>query len=346
MSGKYNIEELIIRYLQQDIKEEEMRELETWLQQSPENKAHLFQLKNIYDSRKYVRLSEKKELGWQKMYVRLNEKPEQNMAIILSGQNRILSSAWKYAAVILVALSVGWMIGEYGIKNIQSSTLQALAYNEIKVEKGSRVNTLILSDGSKVILNAATTFKYPTSFSANKREVYLDGEAYFEVAKDVSKPFIVKLKQQNIMVLGTSFNVEAYSDESYSITTLISGSISLEAFNEKGESMSRMFLKPNQRAVSDNQSGSVSLEKINISLAEAWTKGKYKFKDEPLSSIAKRLEKYYNVQVKIESESLGQMKYTGTFSLNQDLQDVLRILDHEKQYSIKRVENEIFISKK
>lgn len=346
MSEKYNTEELIIRCLQQEIKEEELRELENWIQQSSENKMLFFQLKSIYDSHKNNRLVFNKETSWQKMQTRLNKKPEREVMEILPKQNKTWFSVLKYAAIILVALNAGWLIKEYGEQILQPSALQPETYNEIKVEKGSRPNTLILSDGSKVKLNAATTLKYPTSFSGKQREVYLDGEAYFEVAKDAGKPFIVKLKQQNITVLGTSFNVEAYSDEAYSITTLIGGSISLEAFNEKGESMSRMFLKPNQRAVSDNQSGSVSLEKINIALAEAWTRGKYKFKDESLASIAKRLEKYYNVRVNIENETLQRMRYTGTFSLDQDIQDVLRVLDHEKQYKVKRVGNELFVIKK
>ena len=138
-------------------------------------------------------------------------------------------------------------------------------YNEIHVRKGGRANTVFLSDGSKVILNAATTFRYPTSFNGKNRQVYLDGEAYFEVSKDVEKPFVVKLKKQEITVLGTTFNVQAYAHEPYSEVTLLTGQILLEAFNERGESMSRMYLKPDQKALSDNSTGSVSLQEGTIS---------------------------------------------------------------------------------
>ena len=93
-------------------------------------------------------------------------------------------------------------------------------YNEIVVEKGGRANTLLLSDGSKIILNASTRFKYPTSFNGDERVVHLEGEAYFEVAKNHSKPFIVKLKNQQITVLGTSFNIQAFNDDRFSVTTL------------------------------------------------------------------------------------------------------------------------------
>ena len=221
-----------------------------------------------------------------------------------------------------------------------------LVYNEIHVQKGGRANTVLLSDGSKVILNAATTFRYPTSFDGEKRQVYLDGEAYFEVSKNSEKPFVVKLKKQEITVLGTIFNVQAYGHESYSEVTLLTGRILLEAFNERGESMSRMYLKPDQKALSDNSTGSVSLQEVNASLSNAWINGEYKFKDEPLASIVKRLENYYNVKIHLEDKRLEKIRYTGTFSLDQDILDVFRIIDYEKQLIFKRVEKEIFITSK
>lgn len=205
---------------------------------------------------------------------------------------------------------------------------------------------MLLSDGSKVILNAATTFRYPTSFDGKNRQVYLDGEAYFEISKNSEKPFVVKLKKQEITVLGTTFNVQAYGHESYSEVTLLTGRILLEAFNERGESMSCMYLKPDQKALSDNSTGSVSLQDVNASLSNAWINGEYKFKDEPLASIVKRLENYYNVKIHLEDKRLEKIRYTGTFSLDQDILDVFRIIDYEKQLIFKRVEKEIFITSK
>ena len=253
----------------------------------------------------------------------------------------------KYVAVVAIAVGVGW-----GIKKIQGNTYlsnskeKEVVYNEIHVQKGGRANTLVLSDGTKVILNAATTFRYPTSFGEKNRMVYLEGEAYFEVAKDEEKPFVVKLNKQDITVLGTTFNVQAYKDESYSIVTLLSGRVMLNAFNELGESTSRMFLKSNQCALSDNKSGSVSLCDVNASFANAWVNGEYKFKDEPLLFICKRLENYYNVQIHLNDPRLEQIRYTGTFSLEQDIMDVFRIIDYEKQFAFKRVKRDIFITHK
>lgn len=345
MSENNYIEELIIRYFLEDINEDELHELESWIMETPDNKAHFFDLKKISDSSHRAMWAEaEKEASWQRMIKRMGIAG--NQEDIQSPVNRNLQlRPWiKYVAVILIALTTGWYIHEFTFNEGRSTlALTEPVYNEIKIEKGGRGNALILSDGSKVTLNAGSTFRYPTNFIANNRTVYLDGEAYFEVAKNEERPFIVKLKKQDITVLGTSFNVEAFGDENYSIVTLLSGNVSLQSYNEVGELMSKMFLKPNQRAVSDNLSGSVSLENIHDSLAEAWTQGKYKFKDEPLSSIAGRLEKYYDVKIHIETEPLKQLKYTGTFSLDQDIQDILNIMDQEKRYKVKREGKEIFI---
>lgn len=345
MSEKYNIEELIIRFLQQDINEEELRYLESWLEEDAKHKSYFFELKSISDSsrRSFFSKEEVNEASWQKMLARINKYQEKNPSLGKSRSRDLWISIIKYVAIVVVAVGTDWGIDEFQ-RNTDLSNDKEIVYNEIQVQKGGRANTLILSDGTKVVLNAATTFKYPTSFDEKNRIVYLEGEAYFEVAKDEEKPFVVKLNKQDITVLGTTFNVQAYKDESYSIVTLLNGRVMLDAFNELGESTSRMFLKPNQRALSDNKSGSVSLCDVNASFASTWIKGEYKFKDEPLLSICKRLENYYNVQIHLNDPRLEQIRYTGTFSLEQDIMEVFRIIDYEKQFTFKRVKRDIFIT--
>jgi ferric-dicitrate binding protein FerR (iron transport regulator) len=350
MSEKNHIEELFIRYFLGEITEDELRELNVRIMNSPENKVLFFQLKQISDSgRRSVWSEVEKEESWRRMYARIykiSEEQKQPDELPATHIRKLRFSRYvRYAAVFIATLGMGWGVNEF-VKRKTSGDMRHVisVYNEIRVERGGRGNTLILPDGSKVMLNSATTFRYPAGFSETDRTVYLEGEAWFEIAKDETKPFIVKFKKQNITVLGTSFNVEAYSDENYSVVTLLSGSVSLETCNEKGESMSRMFLKPNQQAVSDDQSGSVSVRNVDETMAESsWVKGRYKFKDEALGNIAGRLEKYYDVQIHIEDESLRQMKFTGSFSKNQDIREILQVLDYENRYSVKRVVNEIFI---
>ena len=348
MSEKYNIEELIIRFLQQDINEEELRYLESWLEEDAEHKSYFFGLKGISDSsrRSFFSKEEVNEASWQKMLARIDKHQEKNPSLGKSRTRDLWISYVKYAAIIIFAIGAGWGIHEFWNSSSSYLAEEKIVYNEIHVPKGGRTNTIILSDGTKVILNAATIFKYPVNFNGEKRQVYLSGEAYFEVAKNKEKPFIVKLDNQEITVLGTTFNVQAYKNDTHSSVTLLSGQIGLEAFNEFNESTGYILMKPNQYALTDNKSGSVFVSDVDASLENAWLDGVYKFKDESLLSIAKRLENYYDVHIHLNDSRLEKIRYTGTFSLEQDIMDVLRIIDYEKQFVFRRVKKDIYITNK
>lgn len=175
MSEKYNIEELIIRFLQQDINEEELRYLESWLEEDAEHKSYFFGLKGISDSsrRSFFSKEEVNEVSWQKMLARINKYQKKDPSFDKSRIRDLRFSCVKYAAIIIFAIGAGWGIHEFQGK-IQQADLapKDVVYNEIHVQKGGRANTVLLSDGSKVILNAATTFRYPTSFRWKNIQMY------------------------------------------------------------------------------------------------------------------------------------------------------------------------------
>ena len=173
MSEKYNIEELIIRFLQQDINEEELRYLESWLEEDAEHKSYFFGLKSISDSsrRSFFSKEEVNEASWQRMLARIEKYQGKGSSLGKSRTRDLWFSCVKYAAIIIFAIGAGWGIHEFQGKIHRSDLAEKdLVYNEIHVQKGGRANTVLLSDGSKVILNAATTFRYPTSFNGEKRQ--------------------------------------------------------------------------------------------------------------------------------------------------------------------------------
>ena len=344
MPERSNIEDLIIRYLLHDISDDELYELNTWILDNKENKSYFFQLKNIYDSFRYDKIQKEDEI--EKSWNRMNNKIQrgQKQTKFPLPEKKVILMFTRYTAIILIGVLIGWGI-KSNAKTENTQELSNLIYNEIKVEKNGKPNTLILSDGSKISMNSATNIRYPISFSKEKREIFLDGEAYFEIAEDIDKPFIIHLKQQDIKVLGTNFNVEAYKNAPYSIVTLASGSIALEMFNEDGEHISQMLLKPNQKAYYDYIKGAISLESIDASHSKAWIKGEFKFQDEPLFLITKRLENYYGVKIHIENDDLKTIKYTGTLSFNQEIQNVLKIINYDNQFLFTKDENGIFITK-
>lgn len=342
MESNNSIEELIIRYLQEEIREDELRVLDAWIHESDANKSRFFELKSLFDSRKEAAFLKRYsvERSWEKLAGKLGGFTDMPARSKLAGE-RFWFSFLRYAAIIVIAMGVGVGVNQWISNRLRADDTE---YNEITVDKGGRANTLLLSDGSKIILNASTRFKYPTSFNGDERVVHLEGEAYFEVAKDHSKPFVVRLKNQQITVLGTSFNIQAFNDDRFSVTTLLSGSILLESFDAQGRKMSSMKMKPNQQARSDNWTGSIFLSETDASISNAWVGGKYRFKDETFVSIVKRLENYYGVNIRLAHDSLRNIRYTGTFSLDQGIQEVLDIINSEEQFSFTKDGKDILIS--
>jgi hypothetical protein len=148
-----------------------------------------------------------------------------------------------------------------------------------------------LSDGTKVWLNAASSIVYPTNFTADERKVELTGEAYFEVAHNANQPFIVATKNQKIKVLGTTFNVNAYNDDSKTVTTLLTGSVQLSKNNNSilGK------LTPGQQAVLNG--GNVNIENVDATIFSAWKDGEFRFKASSLVDVLRQIERWYDVDI-------------------------------------------------
>src|SRR5690606_30497371 len=150
-------------------------------------------------------------------------------------------------------------------------------YNTLHIPKGG-VYKLALPDGSTVLLNSSSSLKFPESFSDDKRVVELEGEGYFNVVKDTSRPFIVKTAVRDITVLGTQFDVSTYIEDSFFTTTLVEGSVKLD--DPKDEVDSGTYLSPGEQMVLDIDNGTTSVKKVDAQLYTAWKDGKFYFEKE------------------------------------------------------------------
>lgn len=150
---------------------------------------------------------------------------------------------------------------------------------------------IILSDGTKVWLNAASSLTYPTNFTGNQRKVQLKGEAYFEVSHNPDKPFIVSTEQQQVKVLGTSFNLNAYADESQTVTTLLNGRVELSG----SDPFSTSELHPGEQAVFKNSA--FDIKSVDASMYAAWKEGEFRFNATPLASVLRQIERWYDLDV-------------------------------------------------
>lgn len=197
-------------------------------------------------------------------------------------------------------------------------SLKEVRYNKIEIPRGGEYK-ITLGDGTHVYLNAQTELRFPESFAnSDRRVVYLSGEAYFEVAKDAAKPFIVRCRDYDVKVLGTSFNVNDYEDEKDSKTTLASGKIEIDMNGRQ------TVLKPGQQAVI--KAGRVDVKEVDVEVYTTWMKENFRFQSETVEEILKKLARWYNIDVIYMGETVKNYHFTGYLPRYANIADVLELL--------------------
>ncbi|WP_316841427.1 FecR family protein [Pedobacter gandavensis] len=199
-----------------------------------------------------------------------------------------------------------------------SRTHTTLVVNKLETPRGGKYQ-LLLADGTKVWLNSSSILTYPSNFKGNERKVTLEGEAYFEVAKDINKVFKVICKEQTIEVLGTHFNIKSYQDDDETRTALAEGKVKIT----KG--LTHTILKPGQVAQTNKNSKNIKIENTDIEKNFAWKNNEFIFIGDDLISIMKEVSRWYDVEV-IYKGSFKQGKYWGVVSRSKNISEVLKML--------------------
>ncbi|WP_242203581.1 FecR family protein [Aestuariivivens insulae] len=212
---------------------------------------------------------------------------------------------------------------------------ETLKYNTLTVPYGKRFEVM-LSDGTKVNLNAGTSLKYPVKFIKGKdRQVFLDGEAYFTVAKDKAHPFIVNANNVNVRVLGTQFNMSSYPEDNAISTVLVEGSVSVYDKAQDYNPNTATLLEPGYKADWHKTEHNITIEKADVEVHTAWVKGKIILKHIPFDNIVKKLERHYNVVINNQNTSLGKDFITATFDI-ETIDQVFKYINelHPIEYTI------------
>ena len=243
----------------------------------------------------------------------------------------VLFEAMKIAAVFAITVACGTYFYKSKIRKIGE------AMNTIKVPAGQRAN-LTLPDGTNVWLNARSEMCYPAAFTGNKREITLDGEAYFEVTHNDDKPFVVQTNKCNVEVLGTKFNVEAYSDSEDFCTSLMDGSVRV---SDKGNPSESLVLAPNQQVSWIN--GHLQSKPIADFDPFRWKEGLICFKSMHFKELMSRFEKCYGIHIIIENPKLADYICSGKFRISDGIDKALRILQKDAKYTFERNKDESVI---
>jgi len=211
----------------------------------------------------------------------------------------------------------------YSVKGADAANpAQAMLLNTIATPRGGQYQ-VNLPDGSKVWLNTSSSLKFPVQFSKNERRVVLSGEAYFEVAKNKLKPFVVKTAAQEVEVLGTHFNIHAYPDERNLKTTLMEGAVAISFTNP---AIKEALLKPGQQAQL-NGSEQLKVLDVDIEQAIAWKNGLFMFDGQDLEGIMKQVSRWYDVDVVFENDEVKKKTFKGTISRFNHISQLLQVLE-------------------
>lgn len=306
-------ESLLLRYLSNDVGEDEMRKVDEWLSKSESNKKVARDLHYIMLASDIIKNSEK--ISSERAFA------EMGLKIMRRRVWKLFTKSFRSAAAILfipLLMTVAYLL--------MSDGNRANQYVELRTNSDMS-SSVTLPDGSKVWLNSNTYLKYPVVFSSSSREVELDGEAYFSVVKDANRNFRVHALEGevDIEVLGTEFNVDAYKGHNLITTTLVSGSVKLSYVDDR-ERRTTLRMEPDEKIVYDRESKRHEKRRVDVMNDISWRDGLIVLNDTPIKDMLWILSKRFNVEFDVNSSRILNSSFTGVFK-NQRL-DV--ILEHLK----------------
>jgi len=265
----------------------------------------------------------------------------QKATLILSDGNRVvLDKNYEEGTILEDGMAI---TNRDSILNYQkSATLRKrkqLVYNELKTPRGGGYK-LKLADGTNVWLNSGSTLKYPVDFTDSTRQVYLSGEAYFDVSHN-GKPFIVNANNLDVRVLGTQFNVSAYDDENETITTLVEGKV---AVSYGMDVKNNQILTPGLQASLNKQEESMEVARVNTSQYTSWVEGKLEFNNDDLEYVIRRLARWYDFEYTFENEQVKSYRFSARVNSEESISEILTMLEMTTNVEFKIEDNTIVIN--
>ena len=372
---------LISKYLLGKATEEEVERIFQWIDASPENKRVFIQYKKAWALGD--KSDEDNQLAWRELESKLDNKPKPGFSgfmmyaailVFLIGigyfftqqkSNSNLPSIDKNAITLelgngniqiitedgestivdkkgkLVGLQKGNVLNYNSVTSDLDSSKPI--YNELTIPYGKTFK-LVLSDGTTIHLNAGSSIKYPVKFiEGTQREVFLKGEAFFDVIKNANHPFVVNVNDLNVRVLGTKFNVSSYPEDRNINTVLVEGSVALHDKDDTYNASTAFLLEPGYKGEWNPDSKETTMSKVDTNEYTSWIEGRMIFRNAPFKIIRKKLERKYNVSIKNNNKILEERTYNAVFDI-ESIEQVLRTLNeiYSIEYTIDK--NEIIIN--
>lgn len=339
-----NLYELLSLKLSGEANIDELQALEQYLEQHPENRLQVETFEKIWKET-ILQVPVDSKTAYERHINKIKSNPvlsiEAGEGII--GKSRVLNlkkvllrATAVAASVLLIFLSVLYFTNKTNNDVVATDKEVHLVSTKYGFKK-----KVLLPDGTQVWLNSGSSISYNKDFSKNMREVKLSGEAFFDVVKDVQHPFVIHTKIMDVKVLGTAFNIRSYPDEQTTVTSLVRGRVQIILHQNPGKSL---FLNPNDKIIIQNLSVDISnqqnekgeeprvvltqmhkLKQDSTSFETSWVSNKLAFDNETLEHIALKLERWFDVKVRVQDENLKAGTYYGVFD-DENLEEVLTAL--------------------
>ncbi len=312
--------DLLAKYLLGETSAEEAKQVEQWLQQSPENQREFNSLKQLLQASDFQAAAVDTDKAWKNVKAKMDGGAERGRIITMERRNNF--KTYFSVAAAIVALAVAAVV-----IRVYQHRVPVVQYASFTTASQKQTDTL--PDGSVVTLNKNTTLTYPVAFADNERRVTLHGEAFFDVVKNSARPFIIEAAGAEIKVLGTSFNVRAYDTAATVEVVVETGTVQLRSA-AKNESVT---LEPGSKGVYTKTNAALSKSSNDDLNYAFWRSNKLTFRNTPLKEVVDALNNYYAAGISYENENIGRCRFTATFE-NDSLSAILEILSVTFQLEI------------
>lgn len=315
MDSKKSINDLLIAHLAGELTATEIEKLAAWVEKSKDNAKYYAQMKDVWEaSLADASQIAETEKEWQSFLLKIKQNYRHNMFRF----NTNLQILFHFAAILVTGLLIGGLVVSNALK-------QEPLYVTSIAPKGS-VSQMILADSTLVYLNAGSELLYSPKSKDKKREVFLKGEAWFDVTKQKNRPFVVHTDFYDVNVTGTRFNVKAYDTENEITTTLEEGQVRITSSNNYNLAQT-IILKPGEQVALNRESNKIVVKQVDTKLFTSWKDNKLTFLNMDFKELIVLLERKYGVDIKVNNPDVLNYHYSGTIK-NESILEILEIIKH------------------
>lgn len=329
----------LLRYVRGESSPEEHAEIQKWIASDADHEDIILFVEKLLETPAESKEDWDVDSAWLRYNIKhgrefdedTDDEPQKFDVVELQSRSagtsrRKKTEAFKWASVAIAAAMIGLIlfftvpVEKESVSDEQSQTLK-----EIVSDYGQRTH-FRLSDGTRVILNAGSKILTPETFSDSVRSVQLEGEAFFDVATDSARPFLVNTDRSVTKVLGTKFDLKAYSEDKRVEVTVAEGKVALRSKQEGGHPNGKEITKKQKGTLS--REGTLTVEEVpDLAVYLGWTEGKLVFSNEPFLQIKRTLERWYDIDIDINnSDQFGSSRFTGSFTDSQPMEEVLEAI--------------------